>query len=138
MKIIVNAFKDMLLFKDMPSSFLNKHFKIIIHISFACVCVFEALFNHRYIEKPSEFNVMVWLVWIYSPFLNNILAHHCTIHCSRGTFKLLNNRWCRGIIILFVQVSQGHENSRKSNFCFKKCINPLHVMSLACNEPWFI
>ena len=40
----------------MPSLFLNKHFKIIIHISFACVCVFEALFIHRYIEKPSEFN----------------------------------------------------------------------------------
>ena len=44
----------------------------------------------------------------------------------------------RGIIILFVQVSQGHENSRKSNFCLKKCINPLHVMSLVWNEPWLI
>ena len=43
----------------MPSLFLNKHFKIIIHNSFACVCVFEALFIHRYIEKPSEFKVMV-------------------------------------------------------------------------------
>ena len=46
-------------------------------------------------------------------------------------------RW-GGIIILFVQVSQGHENSRKSNFCLKKCINPLHVMSLVWNEPWLI
>ena len=43
-----------------------------------------------------------------------------------------------GIIISFVQVSQGHENSRKSNFCLKKCINPLHVMSLVWNEPWLI
>ena len=40
----------------MPSLFLDKHFKINIHISFACVCVFEALFINRYIEKPSEFN----------------------------------------------------------------------------------
>ena len=31
----------------MPSLFLNKHFKIIIHISF------EALFIHRYIEKQT-------------------------------------------------------------------------------------
>ena len=38
----------------MPSLFLNKHFKIIIYISFACVCVFEALFIHRYIEKLSR------------------------------------------------------------------------------------
>ena len=36
---------------------LNKHFKT--HISFACVCVFVALFIHRYIEKPSELKVMV-------------------------------------------------------------------------------
>ena len=43
-----------------------------------------------------------------------------------------------GIIILFVQVSQGHENSRKSNFFLKKCINPLHVMILVWNEPWLI
>ena len=34
----------------MPSLFLNKYFKIIIHISFACVCVFEALFIHRCIS----------------------------------------------------------------------------------------
>ena len=44
----------------------------------------------------------------------------------------------RGIIILFVQMSQGHENSRKCNFYLKKCINQLHVMSLVWNEPWFI
>ena len=48
----------------MPSLFLNKHFKIIIYISFACVCVFEALFIHSYIEKPSEFKVMVRLLYI--------------------------------------------------------------------------
>ena len=46
------------------------------------------------------------------------------------------SKW--GIIILFVQVSQVHKNSRKFNFCLKKCINPLHVMSLVWNEPWFI
>ena len=49
--------------------FLNKHFKIIIHISFACVCVFEALFIHRYIEKPSDQSSMdLWtvLVCVYS------------------------------------------------------------------------
>ena len=34
----------------MPSLFLNKHFKIIIHISFACVCVFQALFIHTCIR----------------------------------------------------------------------------------------
>ena len=32
----------------MPSIFSNK--QIIIHISFACVCVFEALFIHRCIS----------------------------------------------------------------------------------------
>ena len=46
---------------DMPSLILNKHLtkQIIIHNSFACVCAFEALFIDRYIEKPSEFKVMV-------------------------------------------------------------------------------
>ena len=48
------------------------------------------------------------------------------------------NKCCWGIINLFVQVSQGHENSWKCNFCLQKCINPLHVMSLVWNEPWFI
>ena len=43
----------------MHSLFLNKHFKIIIHKSFTCVRVLEALFIYRYIEKPSEFKVMV-------------------------------------------------------------------------------
>ena len=48
-------------------------------------------------SKKSHFNClilcvcMVWLVGIYCPFLNTILAHHCTIHyCSRGTFKQYN------------------------------------------------
>ena len=40
----------------MPSLFSNKHFKIIIHISFACVCVFVDIIS---IEKPSEFKEMV-------------------------------------------------------------------------------
>ena len=44
---------------DMPSLFSNKHFKIIIQNSFACVCVFEALFIHRYVEKPLEFKGMI-------------------------------------------------------------------------------
>ena len=35
---------------DMPSLFLNKHFKITIHNSFACVCAFEALYSSIYRE----------------------------------------------------------------------------------------
>ena len=61
---------------DMPSLFLNKHFKIIIHNSFACVCAFEALFIHQYMKKPSEFKVMVmtqYLLLLLPPQLHRYL-----------------------------------------------------------------
>ena len=61
---------------DMPSLFLNKHFKITIHNSFACVCAFEALFIHQYMEKPSEFKVMVmtqYLLLLLPPQLHRYL-----------------------------------------------------------------
>ena len=42
----------------MPSLFLNKHFKIIIHISFAGVCVFEALSYDRETIRIQGYGMM--------------------------------------------------------------------------------